>query len=534
MGVIMKKRFINLISVLLCLAVLFSFAGCNSAKTAETKYLEITDAPTTTLDNVWYNPGGIFRCGVFDSLLNVDAKMDKMSECLAEKYTYSDDKTSFTFTIRDDVLWHDGEIFDVKDVLFSVKAVLRTEEVNGVISAAFQYIKGAVDYSEGKTEELSGVITDGRNITFVLEKGATGFIQAIAQFAILPEHILGDTEPNQISLEEDFWLNPVGTGCYKVVESKKDEYYILKRNDKYFGEKAGIENIRINLDKTNPVDDMASGELDFYVTNDPAEISRLKGIERCNEHRLNILFPAYLIFNFSENGNMSKELKDVRVRRALLLAIDRESITTSVFPGSTVSNTLIPEWDSWYYSDGEDFKFNQEAARKLLEEANFDFSKTLRLRYSKKGQSTVDLMNAIAVYWREIGIKVDLADFEGSGSEHMFEIRDFDVCYKRLSAFDHASIYEEVDGGGIMQQKLLNMPVYDELLNELSNTTSDGHRKELILKLQQLDQEYLLRIPLFFLANTAYVNYKCFKMPDVYGNLWYRYDLQFSDWSLKR
>ncbi len=531
----MRKIFTSTISVFVCLSVLFSFSGCNFIKEEEkSDFLEITDAPKTTLDNVWYNPGGIFRCGVFDSLLTVDAKMGKMENSLAEKYTYSDDKKRFTFSIRDGVFWHDGEVFDVEDVLFSIKAVLRTEEVNGVISTAFQYIEGAAEYSEGKTEEIKGVIVDGNDITFVLEKGATNFMQSMAQFAILPEHILGDLEPDQIPLEEEFWLNPVGTGCYEVTESKKDEYYILKQNKKYFGKKAGVENIRIWLNKTNPVDDMANGNLDFYVTNDPSEISKLKGFDRCSEHRLNILFPAYLIFNFSEDGNMSEELKDVRVRRALLLAIDRKTITEAVFPGSTISNTLIPEWDSWYYSDGENFLFDQEKAKELLKEANFDFSKTLRLRYSQKGQSTVDLMNAIAVYWREIGIKVDLTDFEGSGSEHMFEIRDFDVCYKRLSAFDRASIYEEVDGEGVMQQRLLNLPVYDKLLNELLNTTGDEPRKAIILKLQQLDQEYLLRIPLFSLANIAYVNYENFEIPDVYGNLWYRYDLQFSEWSLKR
>ncbi len=518
--------------VLLCVAALLAFVGCGK-KAPMDGCLELVNSPSTTLDNVWYNPGGIFRCAVFESLLIADADMKEIKGALAEEYSISEDGKTYVLRLRDDVKWHDGEAFDGEDVVFSIKMALRSEEVNGLFTSTVKYIVGAGAYAVGETEELAGITLSGNELTIRLNEPMGDFLNVLAQFAILPEHILGDVEPLDLP-KSDFWKKPVGCGIYKVIEAVEGEYFLLEANMDYYGDLAGIKQLKISLNKEDCVKAMTDGELDFYVTNDPAEISRLKGIERCNEHRLNILFPAYLIFNFSENGNMSKELKDVRVRRALLLAIDRESITTSVFPGSTVSNTLIPEWDSWYYSDGEDFKFNQEAAKKLLEEANFDFSKTLRLRYSKKGQSTVDLMNAIAVYWREIGIKVDLADFEGSGSEHMFEIRDFDVCYKRLSAFDHASIYEEVDGGGIMQQKLLNMPVYDELLNELSNTTSDGHRKELILKLQQLDQEYLLRIPLFFLANTAYVNYKCFKMPDVYGNLWYRYDLQFSDWSLKR
>ncbi len=223
------------------------------------------------------------------------------------------------------------------------------------------------------------------------------------------------------------------------------EYFLLESNSNYFGKNAGIKNLRLWLNKTDCVAAMKAGELDFYVTNDPSEISMMNGAENCSEHRLNILFPAYLILNLSEDGNISEYLKDIRVRRALLIALDRTAITEAIFPGSSVSDTMIPDWDSWYYENAETFDYNPELAKQLLEDADFDFSQTIRLRYSTKGQSTKDLMDAIAVYWEAIGIKVDLQKFDGSGSDHMFNIRDFDVCYKRLSAFDRPSIYEEIE-----------------------------------------------------------------------------------------
>ncbi len=83
-----------------------------------------------------------------------------------------------------------------------------------------------------------------------------------------------------------------------------------------------------------------------------------------------------------------------------------------------------------------------------------------------------------------------------------------------------------------MQERLLNMPVYDELITELLKAEDEAVRKDIISRMQQLDQEYLLRLPLFSLANVAYVNDTDFDMPDAYGNLWYRYDLCFSDWRL--
>ncbi len=526
----MTKR---VVSVLICIVMLGTLFGCakNTSNNSDDSYLELVDSPSTTLDNVWYNPGGIFRCALFESLLIPNADMTEFEYALAKKYTISEDELVYTFTLRDGVRWHDGEAFDASDVLFSMKAALRCKKLHGIFSSMFQYIEGATEYAEGESDELSGIQIDGDHISFHLTQKTGGFLNAIAQFAILPEHLLGDVDPTQIS-EDDFWKSPVGCGCYKVVQTVENEYFMLQANNEYYGSKAGIKNIKLNVKVEDSVQAMKDGKLDFYITNDPEEIAELKGIENCSEHQLNILFPAYLIMNLSNDEGVNEQLKDVRVRKALLLAIDRDTIVDAIFPGSSVTDTLVPAWDAWYWEDAEKYEFNPEEAKRLLSEANFDYSQTIRLRYSTKGQSTSDLMDAIATYWRAIGISVDVAKFEGSGSEHMFNVRDYDVCYKRLSAFNYGSIYEEVHGDGIMQTSLYNQPVYDEWLNQLEMTIDADKRKEMIGQMQMLDQQYLLRVPLFTLANVAYVNDTHFHMPDAYGNLWYRYDLQFEDWKL--
>ncbi len=507
--------------------------GCSSLgedKNLENEYLQLTDSPSTTLDNVWYNPGGIFRCAVFESLLLVDADMKKIKGALAKEYEVSDDGKIYTFTLRDDVTWHDGEKFDVEDVLFSIKAALCSDEVNGLFTAAFQHIKGATDFWEGKSEEISGITVQGNVLTITLISSTADFLSAIAQFAILPEHILSEVEPNQLS-QHDFWKNPIGCGCYKVVKAEENCFYLESYED-YYGKHPGIKQIRMTVKVENPVEALREGILDFYVSNDPEEIAQLKGLENCSEHQLSIMFPTYLILNVSEDEGVNEALKDVRVREALLLAIDRETLTDALFPGSSVINTLIPAWDEYYLPDAKEYSYDPETAKLLLEEAGFDFSKELRLRYSVKGTSTADLMEAIAVYWRSIGIKVNVEKFEGSGSQHMFYIRDYDVCYKRLSAFDYATIYGEVQGDGIMQTKLYNQPIYDELIGRLETTLDESERRKIVHEMQRLDQQGLFRIPLFALATNAYVNSEHLDVPEIYGNLWYRYDLCFDQWKL--
>ncbi len=527
----MKKIAKRLLSTMLACTLLISCFGCTDTDTSADGYLDLMNSPSTTLNNVWYNTGGVFRCAVFDSLVSMDADMKTIKPAIAKEYDSDNDGLTYTFTIRNDVRWHDGEKLDASDVLFSMKTVLRSEEVNGLLASAFQYIEGAQDYADGKTEELKGIAVKENTIEITLTTPVGSFLSAMAQFAILPEHILGNVAPKDLEANA-YWNKPVGCGPYKITEAVLNDYFILERNTEYYGERPGIEKIRLRVTMDDPVAAMRAGELDFYVTNDPEEIAKLKGAKNCTSHSLNVLFPAYLIFNLSNDDGVNESLKDARVRKALLMAIDRETIVDAIFPGSTVSDTMVPAWDSWYLEEGEDYTFNQEEARKLLKEADFDFSKTIRLRYFTKGQSTADLMSSIAVYWREIGIKVELEKFESSGSEHMFKTRDYDVCYKRLSAFNHAAIYEEIAGTGIMQTSIYNMPIYDELMEELAITLDDNKRKEIVDSMQELDKEQMLRLPLFALDNVAYVNEARFEMPEAYGNMWYRYDLCFDDWRL--
>ncbi len=530
---LLNKRLKKIVAVLLSLLMMMSLSGCKTDKDNHDKdgCLELVNSPSTTLDNVWYNPGGIFRCAVFESLLTVSADMNDIEYNLANKYEVSIDELTYTFTLREDVKWHDGEKFDAEDVLFSVKMALRVDEVNGILSAALYSIEGAEDYGEGLSDELSGVIVDGNQITFKLSAQNGHFIEAMAQFAILPEHLLGGVEPLELA-SNDYWKNPIGCGCYKITEAVEGEYFMLEAFEDYYGEEPGVYRMKIRLNEEAPVTAIKEGRLDFYITNDPEEIAELKGIENCSEHYLNIMFPTYLIVNLTDDEGVNTQLQDVRVREALLLAIDRDTMVEAIFPGSSVTDTLVPDWSDWYLADGKDYSYNPDRARELLEEAGYDFSQPIRLRYSTKGQATKDLMEAIAVYWRAIGLSVSVEKFDGSGSEHMFNIRDYDVCYKRLSAFNYASIYDEVYGTGVMQTKVFNQPVYDELCDELSITMDTEVRKSIIKEMQELDQEYLLRIPLFSLANVAYVNDSRFSMPECYGNLWYRYDLCFEKWKL--
>lgn len=515
------------IAAILIAMMLLPATGAFAAR--EAMYLD--GAPDTLFEDIWFNIGGIYKCGVFESLLLASPDLSTVSPALATEYNVSEDGKVFTFTLREGVAWHDGEAFDAEDVVFSIKTVLRAGIVNAMFTTAFGYIEGAAEYVALTSDELPGVTAEGNVVTVKTTQPVGNFIDVIGQFGILPEHLLKDADPLTINTNE-FWAKPVGLGCYKVTEVEFGNYVVLEANEAYYGAQPGIPKIILSsID--NGVLAAEAGQLDFYNTNDPEQIAQLNALPNYSGHPVDILFPAYLIMRLESEEGVNEKLADVRVRKALVLAIDREAIVEAIYPGSSTTDTLVPSGAAWYLDDAESLAYDPAAAKALLEEAGFDFSQTVKLRYYTGGQATKDLLDSIAFYWGEVGINVDLQKFEGDATTQIYNVRDYDLTYKRLSAFDYAGIYQEVLGANVMQTALLNQPVYDELIDKLTLETDPAAREEIVKDMQKLDQEHLLRLPLFSLANIIYVNDEHIVTGGNYGNVWFRYDFNFPAWELK-
>ncbi len=90
-------------------AVLMLLAGYSGGGNPAEGYLELINSPSTILNNVWYNTGGIFHCAVFDVLVTTEADMQTIKPALAEKYDRSEDGLTYEFTLRENVKWHDGD-----------------------------------------------------------------------------------------------------------------------------------------------------------------------------------------------------------------------------------------------------------------------------------------------------------------------------------------------------------------------------------------------------------------------------------------
>lgn len=554
----MKKRILSVIALLLVIA---SLAACGTPAAKEnssaTKPAATTAAQggegtassqhenvlnigvdakniSTQLDAVWVNRGDLYKTLMFRSLFIATPDMKGVECDMAESYTVSDDKLTYTVVLKDNLLWHDNEPITGADVKWSVEAALKGTLLNAIYTTAFNCLEGVEEYKAGTAADISGIIVDGNTITFKLTRTSSSFLNILAQFAILPKHCLENA--NLLELHNDeFWQHPIGSGMYKLEEFNPGNYVVYVPFEGYEGQKPSIEKIIVTA-----VGDMVSaaqnGQIDYFATSNPEQITQLDKMSHMSKYPVNSNYYRYLVCNLAdENGVKNEKIADPRIREALLMAIDRENVLQGLFLGlGTVTDTGLPATDPDYYA-AKDYTYDPDAAKALLEEAGFDFSQTIKLRYYAGDQASASMMEAIAYSWEAIGVKVDVAKFQGSSSEELFVIRDYDFSLKALSAFAYEEYYGEYLSTNANFSKILGRADdFDALVNELSATDDPAERTALLKELQTLEQELLYKMPIAVFGNYIYINTDKIDIGDtVFGNPYYNYQINFANWTVK-
>jgi peptide/nickel transport system substrate-binding protein len=549
----MKRMKIVLLAIL-CAALI---VGCSNQKNAATdpggEENQNTPAKETTsdgvlniatlgesngfgdrLDDVWVNRGELSKVLMFRSLFLPEPDLQNVNPDLAKGYTVSDDKLTYTITMKDGLKWHDGDDLTAEDVVWSIETVLKAAQVNAIYTGTFSTIEGANEWMEGTSDNISGISVDGSTITIKLSKSVGNFIPVLGQFPILPKHLLKDENPLEIH-NSDFWKNPVGNGMYKLEKLEPGNFATFVPAETYEGTKPKIKKIALTA-VSDPTTAAQTGKIDFFNTNVAEYISGMKSVNGFSAHPIDILYYRYFVVNIQDTeGKVNETMADKKVREALMYGIDRKALTEQLYPGlATVLNTGVPTSFDEHYSDAPKYEFDPEKAKQLLKEANFDFNQTVKLRYYYGDQTSINFMTAVAQYLTNLGMKVDVLKFQGDATTELYKTRDFDISFKGLSAFGFEEWYGEYESTNSNFVNILgDEGVFDDAINRLKETSDAAERKEILGELQKLEIENLYKLPLYSTNNYFYVNDEALKTSGVFGNPWYNYDMKFEEWELK-
>lgn len=433
---------------------------------------------------------------------------------LAEKYEISEDETTYTFYLRDDAKWSDGEPITADDFIFAWTRMI-DPELKNYYGQQFFYIKNAQKYYNGECsiEEVGFKAIDEKTIEVQL-LAPTPFFLSLTAFNIyypVREDVVDD---------EGVWSRDPETyvcdGPFTLGEYKANESITLVKNENYWNADAvNLDEIYITFiaDESSAMSAYRTGDVDVFSGVSSQDVTTLAA-EDDEFYMLPTLAVEYYYFN------LEKEVfSDVRVRQAFNMAIDRTALVENVTKSGEVATDGVVT-NEMYLSTGEEFrdateeyfidttKAKVEEAQKLLEEAGYPGGEgfpEITLTYNTGGlrQSVAE---AIQQMWKEnLGIDVSLVAVEGTVIGTIRNNGEFDIVRHGWSAdYPDPMTYLSVFENGSHNSRFSDAE-YDECITT-ANSVVGTERDEALLRAEQIliDEESVV-IPLYQTVDTCMV-----------------------------
>jgi peptide/nickel transport system substrate-binding protein len=275
---------------------------------------------------------------------------------LAEAWGVAQDGTVYNFSIRQNAVWHDGTPVTSDDVLFTIDRIK---------SAGSLYPQDIKDlWGKIEVEKLSDKV-----LKFTLPEPFVPFMDYLT-FGVLPKHLLELVPADQMP-DAEFNINPVGTGPYKfdhlIVDNGQITGVVLTVSDTYYGTAPFIEQVVFRYYESS------ADAMDAYQQGDVLSISQITAdvlstaLEEPNLSVYTSRLPQISFVLFNLNNPEVAFLQDTKLRRALMLSIDRPYIVNRFLQGQAVitDGPILPS--SWAYHDGtEHFEYNPDESVNIL------------------------------------------------------------------------------------------------------------------------------------------------------------------------
>lgn len=446
---------------------------------------------------------------IYSGLMRPDGK-GRLSYDLADRHTISEDGLTYTFTLKENLFWHDGKKLTADDIAFTVNFAK-----NPVLKSPIR----------ANWEGVGVEIVDERTIQFHLNQPYAPFLENTT-LGILPKHIWERVTPEQMNSSK-FNIQPIGSGPYKIKKVVQDSTgvitkYILTAFDNYAQGEPYISTFEFSF---------YPSEKNLKQAFDKKEIDAAAGLAPQNAEEIKrsdtVLYTLTTprVFGLFLNQNRVSAFTKSEVRKALNLTIDKKEIIKEVFanyaepifspiPPGTLSALTEEEFSNQNLQSA-----NQEKALELLKETGFTRDETTGKLKTKKGETisfTIATSNVpdltktarlLKQMWEAIGMEVEIKQFELNDlNQNVIRPREYDaLLFGEIVgrdpdpfAFWHSS--QRNDPG-------LNIALYanvtvDELLSQARKISDEEKRKEKYITFQK---EVIKDIPAVFLYSPFYL-----------------------------
>ena len=496
------KRILVVLFALLSVTTLLFVSCAPKELTADKADFVMSNAAEPTIDPTLATdvPSTNVGLALFEGLMQYDPTTNKGIPGIAESYTTSPDGLTVTFKLRK-AYWSDGKQVTANDFVYSMKRILDPATGSEYAYMPAMVIKGASEFNAGtgSFDNVGCKAVDATTLVYTLTGPAPYFVDMTAHSSFWP---IPQWAVEKSGTEWTKPANIVTNGPYLLREWKPQEYVFVVKNNKYWDAKnvklQGIKILASDNDSTN-YNMYKDGTVDWMhgIANSKIDEIKLRPDYQASAQ----VGTYYYCFNLTR-----KPVSDVRVRKALAGAIDKQTLVDKVTKGGQIpTDEWVPAMAGYTPQKGQGY--NVEEAKKLLAEAGFPNGKgfpTLTIVYN-----TNEGHKAIAEYiqqqWKQnLNIDVTLKNME---FKTFIDLRskshDFTIC-RHGWVGDYLDPNTMLDlfitGGGNNDGQYAN-PEFDKLI-EAAKTAQGAARMEILQKAEAL---YLTQdqgqIPIYHYSN---------------------------------
>ena len=422
---------------------------------------------------------------------------------LAESWTLSADKKTYTFHLRAGVRWSDGVPLKAKDFVYSWKRLL--SPVTAAPYAYFLYdIEGAQEYGSGKIKDFEKVgvkAFDDSTLVVKLANPVANWISMLGFWVTFP------VRQDIIEKYGDGWDSPgrmVNLGPFSLESIDHASKVVLKANSNYYGSRGNIEQIiaQILSDDQTALNLYQKGELDFLAGIASGDLKKFK-------KRSDLKSFAHLKTNFLGFVTTKYPSSSLKLRRAIAMAIDKTKFLELLSGNQKPAQSFVPP-GLMGYSKSMGLPFFPAKARMELSGSGIDTSVPLKLEYLlpdwDKAQTVAKFIQQELK--KNLGIDVILKAYENKTFRTLLDLYSFPVFDYSWTA-DYPDPYNFLSvflGNSGNSQTGWKNGEYDKLIQTARITASPSLREQLYLKAQKiLLEDEVVIIPLYYEPNLVLV-----------------------------
>ena len=458
----MKKRCLSLLLLagLLC-AVL---SGCGDSSTAETP--ESRAAANTIvvgiaqdLDNS-LDPHKTVKAGTREVMFNVFEGLMKptpegdLTPAIASDYQVSEDRLTYTFTLRDGVKFHNGDTVTAEDVVYSIQRCAAATETGIVPVEAFSNITDIQ-------------APDASTVVITLAQPDNEFLSYMTTAVLPADYDQQDTDP-------------VGTGPFKFVSRAAQDSIVLEKFDEYWGTPAQLDQVTFKIieNADSLLMSLQSGAIDLCAHLTSTQVAQLGEDFDVAEGTMNLVQALYL-------NNAVEPFNNEKVRQAMCYAVNVDEILqlTSEGHGAKLGTSIYPAFTKYFDESLLDaYPYDVEKAKQLLAEAGYEDGFEMTITVPSNYTPHMNVAQVLVEQLSQVGITATIEPVEWeTWLTRVYAGRDFEST---VLGFDAANL----SAGALLnrwtsddENNMINYnnPEYDAIMEEAAVTTDDAKQTEL-------------------------------------------------------